>query len=110
MQLQELVSAGLLVALAVSLYLAARYVRMRLGEAEFAQLMNTIAAYVEAAEQMARSGKLAKDGRFDWVAGEVAERFPQLSKAQIIAYVESAVYALNAGAHLLSRTVDKESD
>ena len=110
MQPQEMTLVGLLFVLAagalVVLYYAARYVRAQLGTAQYADLVRTVQTYIQAAEQMAQSGKLAKDGRFDWVAGQIAEKFPQLSKTQIIAYVEGAVYALNAGANLLHSIED----
>lgn len=105
MQPQEIVLAGLLFVLAaaavVGLYFAARYMRTVLGDAKFKELTETIRTYIQAAEQMAKSGQLAKDERFDWVVTQIAAKFPQLSKATIAAYVESAVYALNLGAQIL---------
>lgn len=105
MQPQDIVVAAILFLLAafsvVGLVFASRYMQAQLGATKYAELVRTIRTYIQAAEQMAKSGQIQKDERYQWVVTQIVAKFPQLSKDQIDAYVESAVYALNAGATLV---------
>ncbi len=63
----------------------------------------TIAAtLVAAAEQMAESGQITKDARFNYVFTRLRELFPGLSEDILIAAIEGAVWMVNQGIDLLT--------
>ncbi len=63
----------------------------------------TIAAtLVAAAEQMAESGQITKDARFNYVFSRLRELFPGLSEDTLIAAIEGAVYLVTKGIDLLT--------
>lgn len=90
----------------VAIVFAARYVQALLGDAKYAEITRTIRTYIQAAEQMAKSGQIQEDARYQWVVDRIVEKFPQLSEQQIEVFIESAVYVLNAGASLVD-SLDK---
>lgn len=89
---------------------AARFLRVKLGDANFVELERTVRTYIQAAEQMAKSGQLTNDARYDWVVTQIAARFPKLPKTTINAFVESAVYMLNMGATWMAPIIGEATE
>lgn len=52
---------------------------------------------VQAAEQLAETGQLARDARFHYVYGRLHTLFPSLSEDTLIAVLEAAVWTVNQG-------------
>ncbi len=52
---------------------------------------------VAAAEQLWTTGRLPRDERFDWVATQLASRYPDMDSDQAAATIEAAVYWLKSG-------------
>ncbi len=62
---------------------------------------------VQAAEQLADSGQINRDARFNYVFSRLREAFPALTEDRLITYIESAVHVVNQGAALLTPPADQ---
>lgn len=65
--------------------------------AEVQEMVEFARQTVMAAEQLWQSGRLPRDGRFDWATAQLMARFPNLDQAQLTATIEAAVFWLKTG-------------
>lgn len=62
--------------------------------ADFRAAVEEAMHYVQAAEQLAATGRLEKSERFDYVFDLLNKRYPSLDRDVVVSLIESAVAAL----------------
>lgn len=91
------IAVGLVVAGMIALWLRKPPTSAAEALAEVQEATEVTRQLVAAAEQLWKTGRLARDERFDYVVARLAERYPGMDTNQAAATIEAAVYWLKNG-------------
>lgn len=91
------IAVGLVVAGMIGLWLRKPPATAAEALAQVQEATEITRQLVAAAEQLWTTGRLPRDERFDWVATQLASRYPEMDSEQAAATIEAAVYWLKSG-------------